>query len=313
MKRTKEDITIRMMLKAGQTQISLDSEWNGHLGSWFIDVNAQRIYLNPLFLLTLGYKTDDIHNFITLEDLYAIIHQEDVATIQDEVSYHLDDEASVLEVNFSIQGPQGTSHQYYISGKLDDESVEAGHPFIIGTAYDVSRQYMTKKELKKQSLPLHQASKQDPLTGVLSRDNFEAYLHHAITLARAGQQGFCLIVVDLDFFKNINEHFGRDKGDMVLEEVGSILKKETRTTDYIGRTGGDNFQIVLSDVDFKTGQLISERIRKSIANHMFVSGIRITISGGLVRFKKQTYEDLINSALSLLKLSKQNGHDIMSY
>lgn len=307
------DMLIHMLLKSQQQQISLQSDWNGDLGWWYIDTLTETIYVNPLFLQTLGYTPTSITNGLTMSELNDMIVEEDQPLFREQLELHLQGEASVLEITFRVRNEDGRIHQFYLNGKLDPESVESDLPYITGTVYDVSRQYMTKKELKKQPEPLHQQQMHDLLTSVLTKEHFQDHLYHAITLARAGQQNFCLCVIDLDFFKNINEHFGRERGDQVLTEVGEILRRETRNTDHIGRTSGDKFQIILSDVEFKTGQIIAERIRKTIANHMFVSGIRITISGSLVYFDHQSFEDLLNTAFNLLKKSKDNGHNKMTY
>lgn len=307
------DVTIKMLLKAQLNDINMATDWSGNLGWWYLNVKENLLYFNPLFLMTLGHLENEIDTCLSMDQFYDRLHDDDRKVVKSEFDAHIDGQQNVLELTFRIVSLDGSYRQYYVNGRLDSASVEEGVPFIIGTAYDVTSQYLTKKELRKQPIPKHQTLMQDNLTGLLSKEYFEEYLQHAITLARAGQQSFCLLLADLDFFKNINEHFGRDKGDLVLKEVAHILKKETRASDYIGRTGGDNFQIILTDVDFKTGQMISERIRKSIANHMFVSGIRITISGGLVYFKKQSYENLLSTAQLLLKKSKNGGHNKMSY
>lgn len=310
---TQEELVIKLMQEAALYDINLLNEWGGDLGWWYLNIKSEQLYVNPLFLLTLGYETDEIENHIEVGTLLSAMHEEDAMYFASHLKQLKEGALHVLEMNFRIDGRDGRQLQFYINGKVSTTAEIAGMPFVVGTAYDVTSQFLSKKELKEQPQPKHKTIMQDELTGLLSKHYFEEHLHHAITLAKAGQQSFCLVVADIDFFKNINEHFGRVKGDEVLKEIGVILKKETRITDHIGRIGGDNFQIILTDVDFKTGQMISERIRRSIANHMFISGIRITISGGLVHFGKQSYEDLINSAHTLLKKSKDTGSNKMSY
>lgn len=309
----KQDLIIRLILKSQQQQISLESEWNGNLGWWFFDVDANQFYMNPLFLLTLGYEEEDLHNQIAMTDLYDLIHTDDQSILSDQLQLPIKNPTTVIESTYRIKDTKGHYRHHYINGKMDLESLESKNPFIIGTVYDVTSQYLSKRLQKKQAMPLHQRRQLDPLTKVLTQSYFIEHLQHTVTLAKAGQISFCLLVIDCDFFKNINEHFGREKGDKVLEDIGTILTKETRTTDYIGRTGGNKFHIILTDVDFKIGQAISERIRKSIASHMFVSGIRVTISGGLVAYTDQSYDDLFNRSLTLLKSSKASGHNKLSY
>lgn len=310
---TEEQLVIKLMQESALMDINLLNEWGGDLGWWYLNVSTGNVYVNPLFLMTMGYDNTAINNTIPIDTIIDVMDDEDAMYMASHIKQIKEGTLDVLEMNFRLTSLDGRRLQFFINGKRSTTASEMNQAFIVGTAYDVTNQFLSKKELKEQAEPKHQAIMQDALTSLLNRHYFEEHLHHAITLAKAGQQSFCLTVLDIDFFKNINEHFGRDKGDEVLKEVGVILKKETRTSDHIGRIGGDNFHVILTDVDFRTGQMISERIRKSIANHMFVSGIRITISGGLVHFAKQSYEDLINTAHTLLKKSKNTGSNKMSY
>ncbi len=313
--KTKRELYLEQIVKVMQlnqmVNIQMEGQWSGNMGQWYYDITYKLLYVNPILMMTLGYDIREIESCYPLEDFLAYVHSEDQAMLINQLDDHGHGLTPVVECTCRLLNKTDGIQHLYISGR---SLTEDNHKtFIVGEVYDVTNQYLTRKERKKRVIPDVVKDTLDPLTKLLSKPYMDQQLQRAITLGRAGQENFCLLALDLDFFKNINIHFGRDNGDKVLANVAQILLKETRQTDYIGRVGGDQFQIVLSGVDFKTGQMISERIRKAIANHMFVSGIRITVSGGLVNFDKHSYENLLEEASRLLKKSKKNGHNKMSY
>lgn len=302
---------IRVMQLNQMVGIQMENQWSGNMGQWYYDPDLELIYVNPVMMMTLGVNIEDIKSSYDLESFLNYVHEEDKAVLIEQFEEHLADRSPVIECTLRLNHISKAIHHFYISGRsLQDTS---GTTFIVGEAYDVTKQYLSKKELKKRQSTLVISDTRDQLTGLLNKDMIEKQLQKSITLARAGQESFCLLLLDLDFFKNINIHFGRDNGDIVLRDVADIFLKETRHSDFIGRVKGDQFQVILTGVDFKTGKLVAERIRKAIANHMFVNGIRITVSGGLVSFKKHSYDHIKEEALVLLKKSKKSGHNRMSY
>ena len=303
---------IELLKQSEFHHIQMENEWHGHIGGWIIDMNDNRFYANPMFFINLGLDHLSLQLSIDLDLLYnQIALPDDMLMLKGIIDDRRQGNKDVIEHVLRLQGAEQKTFHYFLNGRLT--TTQDGQVYIIGEAYDVTHQNLSKKELKQQTLPAHQAMTRDALTGLISPNYMDEHLSHAITLARAGQQNFCLLMADLDFFHNINEHFGRESGDLVLIEVARILQKETRNTDFVGRLEGDLFQIILSDVNERTGQQIGERIRKAIANHMFVSGIRITISGGLVFYNKHHHQELIDHANRLLKYSKSNGHNKMTY
>lgn len=311
-KRVRYDLAIRAMQLGRLDQLRSDKDWKGGLGQWYYDIENKMFYLNPSFFMQLHYEKTSIPWEISLEAFSELIHIDDqVLWIDCFNKIQLGHEQRV-EIVFSIKDQKDVTHHIYLNGKPLDQTWAV--PFIVGDVFDVSDQYTkTHKNKLEVTTPNFMEGDIDPLTGVLNGQVFAQRLQNMLTLAKAGQQEFSLLLVDIDFFKNINDHFGRDKGDEILKEVGRILKRETRHADFVGRVGGDRFEVALTNVDEKTCKMISERIRKAIANHMYVGGIRITASGGLVFYNHKAYDDLFGMAENLLQKSKKGGHNIFSY
>jgi diguanylate cyclase (GGDEF)-like protein len=119
------------------------------------------------------------------------------------------------------------------------------------------------KQLKK----YHESkSMLDELTGLYNRRYFYMQIESALARSKRYKQPLCLLVLDLDHFKAINDTYGHGFGDIVLKDVANSLKEEIRESDILARFGGEEFVIAFTDIDSKKGKLFAERIRKRIAS-----------------------------------------------
>ncbi|CAA7622763.1 bifunctional diguanylate cyclase/phosphodiesterase [Magnetospirillum sp. SS-4] len=134
---------------------------------------------------------------------------------------------------------------------------------------------------------LEDLSVRDPLTRLYNRRKFDEFLSHEVERARRHGHGFCLALIDLDDFKNINDTFGHPIGDLVLRELASVLLREVRRTDVLARVGADEFAALLPETDPAEGARVAEKLRQTIADLALglpVGGVRITASIGFVTF-----------------------------
>jgi len=113
---------------------------------------------------------------------------------------------------------------------------------------------------------LEQLSARDPLTGLYNRRKFEQFLDYEVDRATRHQRSFCLIMIDLDNFKHINDTYGHPVGDMALQKLALILKNQTRKSDVIARLGGDEFAIILPETDFYHGLSSAEKLRNILTH-----------------------------------------------
>ena len=124
----------------------------------------------------------------------------------------------------------------------------------------------------------------DPLTGLYSRETLDETLSQALGLARHGGRPFCLIIIDLDDFKKINDTHGHLSGDCVLKHVAEVVQRYIRSSDYAFRYGGEEFLLVLNDTNLAGARLLAEKVRKTIEEALFpCSGttLRSTASFGV--------------------------------
>ena len=146
----------------------------------------------------------------------------------------------------------------------------------------------------------------DPLTGLINRRGFE------IELDKMKQKkDIYLIYIDIDDFKKINDTYGHDIGDEVLKVIGSILKNYVRKDATIFRLGGEEFAILLSDIDKKSVFNIAKRIRKVIDNHNLRLDDKIvsfTASFGITKRKeKESIKEFLKRADEAMYTAKKSG------
>jgi len=151
----------------------------------------------------------------------------------------------------------------------------------------------------------------DPLTKLYTRYFFNERLENLFLKSKALNTDFSIIMADIDHFKLINDKFGHLFGDEVLKEISSVLLKILRNSDVVGRFGGEEFIILLTDTNIKTAYEVAERLRKEIEKiDKFPQ--KITMSFGVVSYpeiKAKTPEELIGFADDALYKAKEFGRN----
>ena len=141
-----------------------------------------------------------------------------------------------------------------------------------------------------------------------NRTYFNKELKKEISKYKRDDISFCFIIIDIDFFKKINDSYGHQVGDEILTELTSIIKKRSRTTDTLARWGGEEFVQLLPSTTFENAKLIAENIRIMIQEHTFSNSIKITCSFGISQIREEdSNEDLIKRADVALYIAKSKG------
>lgn len=154
---------------------------------------------------------------------------------------------------------------------------------VIGVFYAVaSSAFALSLAYERANAALHHTATRDALTGLLNRGAFEVALHEA--LAAASRRPFALALFDIDHFKQVNDRHGHAAGDEALRVCARICTEETGEAGIVARIGGEEFAVILYDVDPDEARRTVERIRRAVAAKVVVAGaarLSLTISGGV--------------------------------
>ncbi len=153
----------------------------------------------------------------------------------------------------------------------------------------------------------------DSLTGLHNMRYLDLALDLEVRRATRFSTKFCVLFVDVDGFKKVNDCHGHLAGSALLAELGAVIKDAVREVDVVARYGGDEFVLVLLGASVDTGRMIAERVRELVAAHRFVTAkgadVRVTVSIGLAAFPEsaRTKEHLLRMADETMYASKNKG------
>lgn len=180
--------------------------------------------------------------------------------------------------------------------------------------YDVTDVAANKQRLQSANLQLQELARTDRLTGLNNRGYWEECLAHEYARHRRYQSSAALVMFDIDHFKKVNDTYGHPAGDKVIQAVADVVREQMRDTDYAGRYGGEEFVILLPDIDSAGAQVFAERLRLRI-EALVVSHeeqqIRFTVSLGVADLSvpMDAYKQLIERADQALYASKKGGRN----
>ncbi len=154
----------------------------------------------------------------------------------------------------------------------------------------------------------------DPLTGIFNRRYFENQLSKELQRASRYEHSLSILFLDIDQFKKINDEFGHQVGDQVLQELSQILERSLRSVDVVARYGGDEFIVLLPETKKKHATKTAQRILKRIKNHdFFCNDLKVkelSISIGVAGFPEDaggTYEIIKKADTALYQAKREGG------
>lgn len=154
----------------------------------------------------------------------------------------------------------------------------------------------------------------DGLTEIANHRFFQETLNNFIENCQSKNEPFSLLIIDIDFFKKINDTYGHQYGDRVLKKIAQLLKTNVREEDFVARYGGEEFAVILKKCDEKDAYKAGEKIRKRVEKNKWLMDnkkINITISIGIACFPNQanSKDALIKAADSALYKAKEEGRN----
>ncbi len=150
----------------------------------------------------------------------------------------------------------------------------------------------------------------DPLTGAWNRNQFDEFVRIEVPRAERYGQPVCLLVIDIDRFKRVNDEQGHAAGDHVLRQVSDLMGKQIRLVDSLFRWGGEEFVILLPNTSLPAARFIAERLRQAVGQCHFDHAGALTVSIGAAELERgETAEDWFKRADQALYAAKRRGRD----
>lgn len=170
-------------------------------------------------------------------------------------------------------------------------------------------------ELEEKNRALERLSISDGLTGLFNHRHIHGLLHEEFERVKRTGDLLTVAMFDLDRFKGINDTYGHQAGDRVLQEFAEILRENARDMDRLGRYGGEEFMVLLPETGVEDGAVFVERVRREVARRPFEIGrpeaVHMTVSAGLATYPNgaTTPEELVRRADQALYAAKAGGRD----
>ena len=308
--------TVSALMKEKNAKELLDFPWVGNLGNWTWHVKSNKVYFNDGKILALGYKREDVSKEINYQFFTDKLHKDDYERVMQNMVDHLEGRTDAYEVEYRIQAKDGSYRWFYDRGKISLRDEDASPLMLAGIVFDITQKKELEEALRNANKKLAELAVYDSLTNLLNRRMIYQRISHEFNRSSRYGDSFCLIMFDLDHFKNINDTYGHDIGDEVLIEVSRTISKGLRTTDALGRWGGEEFMICLPKTALSDALKLGERLRLSVeeinADHL----PSITASFGIIEFNKDkdiSLEDFIKEVDHFMYMAKMNGRNQVYY
>lgn len=183
---------------------------------------------------------------------------------------------------------------------------------VVGILVVCGLSYMSRSNMlsKSQVEKLQADVTRDPLTGLLNRRGIEDLQPRAFSRCQRAGQPLTVVMLDIDNFKRINDSFGHDRGDQVLQAVGKAIFDAVRLNDLASRWGGEEFCLVLSDANEEQSRFVAERIRQEVSKLDLLPDHRnITLSAGVCGQRDGGFREMVLAADQALYRAKNSGRN----
>ena len=175
--------------------------------------------------------------------------------------------------------------------------------------YDEMRRALTHL-IKVTNQELEHVSTHDSLTGLYNRTEYINVIERKIKSAERYKEHFGLLLVDIDFFKLVNDEYGHNVGDVVLQKFAKTLRRNIREDDFIARWGGEEFIIIANYAKEKELEALAKKLKKKIIETDFSPVSRLSASFGLTAYKEGDTSDILFKRVdNALYKAKQNGRN----
>ncbi len=256
-------------------------------------------------------EVEDLYNSEKMYDLY-ITDLMLKGTTGEEVIVNIRKKSakSIIIAISSLSHYKTISHTLMIGA--DDYVIKPFYASVFMARIKVNfRTLLLIEALERKRKKYQEMAEIDSLTKVFSRQYIMRELGDEILGVQHTGRKFAIAMVDIDHFKSVNDKYGHAVGDIVLRDVASVIKKTLRGDDAVGRYGGEEFLIVLSDAGIDNAKRVLERMLERVSSLKYddYPDLHVTFSAGVVAYRGQNSDEMLKEADELLYRAKNNGRN----
>lgn len=281
---------------------------------WTIDWDSKQFtYIGPQIEPLLGWTPE---SWLSVEDWVERMHPDDRERV---VGFCVAQSQAGVDHEADYRALTRAGDYVWIRDVVHVVRDEQGDvSSLVGFMFDITERKRSEEQLSTLQKTLEELSYKDGLTGVANRRMFDSVMEKEWIEARRSGQPLSLVILDIDYFKQYNDHYGHLQGDRCLRRVAqTLLAASTRARDFLGRFGGEEFILILPDTDAPSAAHVAERCRKLILDQGIAhagSGVgpTLTISAGvatLVPSGNGEHVELIERVDKRLYQAKQEGRN----
>ncbi|QTE29692.1 EAL domain-containing protein [Pengzhenrongella sicca] len=257
-------------------------------GLWEWELGTRSLYVSDRCVLLVGFEPGLPHT--DLDEWRARVHPDDCAELGEHIGAVVRGEQETTESEFRFEFPDGSYHWMLcralgvraaddgpatdVTGRAPESPTDGPVRRLVGSLADIDERRSLEDQLRESAL-------HDALTTLPNRRLFLERLEHALDMWRRSQTPFAVLFLDLDGFKLVNDSLGHQIGDRLLHEVGARIKEQLRTVDTGSRFGGDEFAILLHDVQGADVLTVARRVQAGLARVIDLDGHELAVQASL--------------------------------
>lgn len=256
-------------------ELALDSSG---IGFYSADFLSGAVDADERYLAMLGYRPGEVE--VTFDWWRRNVHADDLASFAEQSERVLRGELSDFSAEYRMRHRDGGWVWVQDHARIYEHGEDGRALACTGLHIDVSRR-------KEAELELAHHAEHDTLTRLLNRRGLWRAITQTHAQGRRNGRAHSVAIVDLDFFKQINDSYGHAVGDEVLRQFARLLEENARDSDWLGRWGGEEFLLLMPDTDHVQSLHVLERLRSRIAEAKFRAGgqsVQLTASIGVAAF-----------------------------
>ncbi|WP_085593917.1 diguanylate cyclase domain-containing protein [Thalassospira sp. MCCC 1A01428] len=275
-------------------------------GTWEWNIQTGDMRFNERWAEIIGYTLKELGP-LSIQVWRDLCHPDDLAASDRLLDEHFAGRSNYYQCECRIRHKNGKWVWVLDRGKVFDRAADGTPLRMSGTHSDITPSKTIEAQIRQMALT-------DPLTGLANRHLFNDRLDQAIRLSERIKQNVALLLLDLDWFKQVNDTYGHPAGDKLLIEIATFLRSRFRDADVVARLGGDEFAILLPAMaNPEEAQIPAARIIQEIGRPRMIDGHEIIVGASIgISYCKGCEcdaENLYRKADRALYLAKKGGRN----